>query len=115
MRDEHRLGEDMQNELNAKIEVPASLLSIYQEMAVSPVDLLKNYASGLIKEKINKYKAEDRNFMNKYACNFEQFKARVEAMENEENFEWEDDLMDWEFAIANIDLWRRKARSANIK
>ena len=115
MRDEHCLGENMQNELNAKIEVPASLLSIYQEMAVSPVDLLKNYASGLIKEKITKYEAEDRNFMNKYACNFEQFKARVEAMENEENFEWEDDLMDWEFAIANIDLWRRKARSADIK
>lgn len=115
MRDEHFLGENMQNELNAKIEVPASLLSIYQEMAVSPVDLLKNYASGLIKEKINKYEAEGRNFMNKYACNFEQFKARVEAMENEENFEWEDDLMDWKFAIANIDLWRRKARSVNIQ
>ncbi len=103
----------MQNEQKEIIEIPASLLSIYREMAVSPVDLLKNYASGLIKEKINKYEAEDRNFMNKYACNFEQFKARVEAMENEENFEWEDDLMDWEFAIANINIWRRKEDKAS--
>jgi hypothetical protein len=105
----------MEKELNEKIEVPESLLSIYREIAVSPVDLLKNYASSVIKEKINKYKDENRRLMSKYGCSFEQLKARVEAVENEENFEWEDDLLDWEFAIANIDFWRRKARSANLK
>lgn len=28
-------------------------------------------------------------------------------MENEENFEWEDDLMDWEFAVENLSVWQR--------
>ena len=31
-------------------------------------------------------------------------------MEHEENFEWEDDLMDWEFAVENLTLWRKRLR-----
>jgi len=105
----------MQNELNATIEIPEALLSVYRDMAVSPVDLLKNYASGMIKEKLRKYEAENRRFSKKYACDFVEFKSRVEAMGEQENFEWEDDLMDWEFAVANIETWRRKARAVNIR
>ena len=100
----------MQKELYTKIEIPESLLSIYQEMEVFPVDLLKNNALNMIKKKIIKYETEDRNFRENYACNFEKFKARIEAMDNEENFEWEDDLMDWEFAVTNLKLWQRKER-----
>ena len=29
-------------------------------------------------------------------------------MEKEENFEWEDDLMDWEFAFENFRYWQKK-------
>jgi len=98
----------MQKEIHTKIEIPTSLLSIYQEMAVSPVDLLKNYALGVIRNKIVKYETEDRDYRKKYACDFEQFKARLTAIENEENYEWEDDLMDWEFAVTNLQIWRGK-------
>ncbi len=104
----------MQHNASSVIEIPEGLLSIYREIAVSPVDLLKNYASGVIKEKLHKYEAEDRYFTEKYACDFEQFKVRVEAMENEENFEWDDDLMDWEFAVENLNFWRQKAQAIGI-
>ena len=46
--------------------------------------------------KITKYETEDRCFREKYACDFEKFKSRVKAMENEENFEWEDDRFERE-------------------
>jgi hypothetical protein len=29
-------------------------------------------------------------------------------MVNEENFLWEEDVMDWEFAAVNLKPWRRK-------
>jgi hypothetical protein len=101
----------MQEEMNTKIEIPESLLSIFQEMAVSPVDLLKNHALNVIKGKIVRYTAEDRSFREKYACDFDDFKARTSGMMNEENFEWEDDLMDWEFAVTNLRLWQQKERA----
>lgn len=34
---------------------------------------------------------------------------KVGSMEKEENFEWEDDLMDWEFAFENFRYWQKKA------
>lgn len=105
----------MEKELYTKIEIPESLLHIYKDMAVSPVYLLRNYALNMVQEKINKYGAEDRHFIKKYNCSFEEFKARVDAMENEENFEWEDDLMDWEFAVANIKSWEQKKENIDFK
>ncbi len=100
----------MQKELYTKIDIPKPLLNIYQEMAMFPVDLLKNHALNMIRNKITQYKTEDMVFRKKYSCDFDKFKARIRAMDNEENFEWEDDLMDWEFAVTNQQLWRRKER-----
>jgi len=36
-------------------------------------------------------------------------------MRNVENFEWEDDLMDWEFAVENLELWRKKVQEIDIQ
>ncbi len=98
----------MQTNLVESLEIPKFLLTFYQEAAISPADLLKNYAMNHILSKIHKYEAENNLFKKKYSCNFKEFKDRIEHMENEENFEWEDDLMDWEFAVKNLALWKRK-------
>jgi hypothetical protein len=45
----------------------------------------------------SKYKAEYNLFKNKYNSEFEDFKKKVESS-GKEDFEVEDDLMDWEFA-----------------
>ena len=29
-------------------------------------------------------------------------------MEDEEHFEWEDDLNDWEFVVENLKYWKQK-------
>ncbi|MCP4400340.1 MAG: hypothetical protein GY801_23910, partial [bacterium] len=87
-------------------ELSDTLVQLYQEMAVSPVTLLTNYALSHIHTKIQKYTVENAHFEKKYGETFQEFKSRVDAMEDEEHFEWEDDLMDWEFAVENLMLWR---------
>lgn len=91
-----------------KIEVPELLLNIYKDTAIQPLVLLQGYALNLAQGKIHKYEAEDARFRKKYSCDFQKFRADIEAMENEENFEWEDDLMDWEFAVENLSVWRKR-------
>jgi len=98
----------MQTSHFASVEIPKFLLTFYQDAAISPADLLKNYALNHIMGKIHKYEAENNFFIKKYSCSFKEFKDRIEHMENEENFEWEDDLMDWEFAVENLAEWKRK-------
>ncbi len=90
-------------------EIPDELMSIYQEMEVSPVGLLKNYALNLVHGKIHKYEVEKSCFEKKYGQSLEDFGRKVDATENEENFEWEDDLKDWEFAVENLKYWKKKA------
>lgn len=91
------------------LEIPAALANLYQELAISPVMLLKNYALTQIYTILQKYEVENRFFESKYSCKFVEFKNKIEAMENEEDFEWEDDLMDWEFAVENLNLWQQRA------
>ncbi len=91
-----------------KFEISDTLVQLYQEMAVSPVTLLTNYALSHIHTKIQKYTAENAHFEKKHGCTFHEFKSKVDAMKDEENFEWEDDLMDWEFAVENLMLWRKR-------
>ncbi|MDR4507418.1 MAG: hypothetical protein MRJ65_04120 [Candidatus Brocadiaceae bacterium] len=71
--------------------------------------LLKNYALNLVNGKIQKYEVEKSCFEKKYGQSLEDFRRKLDAMENEENFEWEDDLNDWEFAVENLKYWKRKA------
>lgn len=89
-------------------EIPNKLMDIYRDMAVSPVGLLKNYALNLIYGKIHKYEVENVFFEKKYGQSYEAFKHKIENMEDEEHFEWEDDLNDWEFVVENLKYWKQK-------
>ena len=89
-------------------EIPETLVRLYKDMAVSPVMLLKNYALTYISGMIQKFDLENRSFEQKYHCTLPEFQARLDAMEDEEHFEWEDDVMDWEFAVENLRLWTQR-------
>lgn len=94
--------------LENNVHIPDRIRRIYTEIGVSPIMLLKNYALNQIHGRIQKYEAENEFFKRKYGSDFETFKGRVESMENDENFDWEDDLMDWEFAATNLRYWQKK-------
>jgi len=91
-------------------KIPEIINKVYSEMQISPENILKGYAISTIYSKIDKYRSESNHFERKYRCDYQQFKNRVEAMENKENFKWEDDLMDWQFAVENIIYWQNKLK-----
>ena len=99
--------------VRGKFEIPEILTGIYKDMEVSPVGILKNYALSLIHNKLSKYEAENKFFEKKYSCSFEDFKNKIEAMEEEENFEWDDDFLDWKFAAENLICWKEKLQEVN--
>jgi hypothetical protein len=52
--------------------------------------------------------SEVRHFEGKYRMDFEAFRKKVEHVEDHENFEMEDDLLDWRFAVEALDRLRRQ-------
>ena len=100
----------MLTEVESSLNIPANIRKIYGELDVSPADLLKNYALNHIHAKIHEYEAENLYYQGKHHHTFNAFKKKVQSMKNEEDFAWEDDLMDWEFAVINLRYWKKKAR-----
>jgi hypothetical protein len=56
--------------------------------------------------KLSRYEAECSRFKNKYGEPLESFRDMLNQKRNEEDFEQEDDLMDWEFADAALNWWQ---------
>jgi len=57
--------------------------------------------------KLSRYEAEYALFEKKYQGSLESFRTRLDK-NGQENFDMEDDLMDWEFAAASINWWRAR-------
>jgi len=71
-------------------------------------EALKEQALLLILGKINRYRAECSYYEKKYGMTFEKFVAMVQENDGE-NFEHEDDLLDWRFAKETLeDLMHQK-------
>jgi hypothetical protein len=100
----------MPTKVESNLRIPANITKIYGELDVSPVGLLKNYALNHIHAKVQKYEAENLFYQGKHKNTFEAFKKKLRSMKNEEDSTWEDDLMDWEFAVTNLKYWKKKAQ-----
>ena len=59
---------------------------------------VKDQALLLLMAKIEKYDAENRIFEAQYNMSYKIFHEKIEALQNEENFYYEDDYLDWRFA-----------------
>ena len=63
--------------------------------------------------KRDKYLSECRRLENKYKTTFENLMSRVRAEKGKEDFEVEDDLNDWEFAVTSLKWWDSKVAELN--
>lgn len=90
-----------------ELTISNDLFEIYQKIGQDPQLLLKNYARDVVISKLQKYQAESAQLETKYGMPFAAFKEKVENMKDSEDFQWEDDLMDWEFAVENIKYWNQ--------
>ncbi len=91
-----------------KYTIPSKINNLYEELDISPNNILVEYVMSQIYGKIDKYNSENIFFENKYNSSFEKFKLKVERMSEEEDFQLEDDLNDWEFAFDNKNYWELK-------
>ncbi len=84
--------------------------NVFKSFGISDVQsIIKNEAIMLLLSKESKYQAEYDSFKNRYNSEFAAFKQKIEAS-GKEDFEVEDDLMDWEFAdnaLKNIGKQKR--------
>ena len=70
---------------------------------------IKNQALMMLLAKLDKYESEERFFERKYGMSFEEFQKRVQELKNDENFEEDDDYLDWRFAKEALnDLIKKK-------
>jgi hypothetical protein len=60
---------------------------------------IKNQALLMLMAKIEKFEAENKRFESKYHSSFDDFEKSMEEMRGVEEFEKEDDYLDWRFAV----------------
>ncbi len=81
------------------------LLELYEEMGLSPEEPLRAYISQYIKKKIQRYENELRFYERKYNATLEEMKRC-----HGDDFDFEDELMDWEFALESLRFWKEKLK-----
>ncbi len=58
--------------------------------------------------KVQKYETELNHYQKKYQMCFDDFEKKITALENAENFEMEDDYLDWRFAVHALKIWEER-------
>ena len=76
-------------------------------------DLSKDAVLLFILSKIDQYKGEKEFFKNKYKQNFQEVEREAHSVKGREDFQLEEDLEDWEFAIKSLEYWETEYK--NIK
>jgi len=74
---------------------------------------VENEAIMMLLSKESKYRAEYNKYKAKYQAEFEEFEKRVRESKKE-NFEVEDDLMDWEFAFHALKSIEEKKKALGV-
>lgn len=63
--------------------------------------------------KRDKYLSECKRFEDKYKMTFDALETKARAEKGKEDFEIEDDLNDWEFALTSLKWWDSKVVELN--
>jgi hypothetical protein len=96
------------------VQIKEAVKDVFQSFGISDVGvILENEAIMMLLTKESRYRAEYNQFSKKYNSDFEDFKVKVETS-GKEDFEVEDDLMDWEFAANALRTIEEKKRSLGV-
>lgn len=68
-------------------------------------DFLRQSAYWGVLGKLAKYETEIRSFESKYGCAFEEFENGLHCQDETEDFDAEDDYLDWKYATELYHLW----------
>ena len=96
------------------VQIKDAVDDVFRSFGISDVSaILENEAIMMLLTKESRYRAEYNQLKKKYNSEFEDFKTKVEAS-GKEDFEVEDDLMDWEFAANALKMIEEKKRNLGV-
>lgn len=95
-------------------EVITATQVLLEEGYRSTDELLQGWALMASMAKLEQFEGECEFFRNKYRLPFEEFERTVHAGNGQENFEYEQDLEDWEFAMPAREWWRSRVEELRL-
>jgi len=97
-----------------EVVIRDEIKDVFSSVGVDDIaSFIENEAIMMLLSKESKYRAEDNFFKDKYKAEFEAYEKKVRES-GEENFEVEDDLMDWEFAYRALKSIEEKKRGLGV-
>jgi hypothetical protein len=83
---------------------------LLKEGYTSAESLIKDTSYLFALARIEQYKAECEFYENKYRTKVKKFEQSLHKKVGKEDFQKEEDLEDWEFAVAALAWWTEKAK-----
>jgi len=75
------------------------------------VQFAVDHAKILTMSKIEEYKNIIRFYENKYEMSYKEFDDNLKKMIDSEDFEKEDDLMEWRFAVKCVNMYEKELKN----
>ena len=98
-----------------QVVIKDEIKDVFKSVGVSDIaGFIESEAIMLLLSRESKYRAEYNKFKDKYKAEFEEFDKKVRES-GKEDFEIEDDLMDWEFAYHALVNIEEKKRSLGVQ
>ena len=86
-----------------------TLTKTVQQFGYTDVEAFaKDQAKLFILGKIEEYQNKIMYFEKKYSLKFKQFKEQLLSLKNDEDFDKEDDYMEWRFCIESFEMYKRE-------
>jgi hypothetical protein len=90
------------------MEIVDEVLS--KEGYVSSEEFAREGALVLALSRLEQYRAEKEHYEKKYGMAFSAFESEVHSHKGTENFEKEEDIEDWGFALKALEWWEQKTK-----
>jgi len=74
----------------------------------SEMEAMRDLAITIALSKLHSHERECERFRRKYGRSFEQMQRDVQRQEAQEDFQVEDDLLDWEYAWQALKHWQQR-------
>ena len=85
-----------------------TIAEILSKAGETEADALREHALLLSLSKVSRYEAECGRFRAKYGESLASLRERVGKMEEDEDFQVDDDLADWEYADTALTWWHSR-------
>lgn len=104
----------LETEVGMQVEIRDEVKAVFDSFGMTDLNaIIENEAVMMLLSKEAGYRAEYNKFKTKYDAEFYEFKEKVEAS-GKEDFEVEDDLMDWEFAVHALANIEKKKKALGV-